>query len=77
MTGLGKPNRTKLGRYLDNKGISATWLAQKSGITRNTINKLVNKQKNYEPNLATIKKLMKAINSEIDGKKKPSDFFDI
>lgn len=77
MSGLGKPNRTKLGRFLDSKGISATWLAQKTGVTRNTINKLVNKQKSYEPNLATIKKVMRVINKEVDKKKKVNDFFDV
>lgn len=74
---VGKPYRTKLGKYLDNKGISATWLAKKSGVNRNTINSLLNKKDNYSPNLSTIKKVMKVINHELDKGKKSSDFFDI
>ncbi|MGG0476066.1 helix-turn-helix transcriptional regulator [Priestia aryabhattai] len=73
----GKPYRTKLGKFLDSKGISATWLSKKAGVNRNTINKLLNKQEEYSPNLSTVKKVMKVINMEIDKKKKSQDFFDI
>lgn len=75
--GLGKPYKTKLGKFLETKGISVTWLAKKSGLNRNTINKLVNENKGYSPKLTTIKKVMKVINNEIDKSKKPHDFFDI
>ncbi len=75
--GLGKPYKTKLGKYLESKGISVTWLARKTGLNRNTINKLVNESKDYSPKLVTIKKVMKVINTEIDKNKRIHDFFDI
>lgn len=74
--GLGKPYKTKLGRFLEKRGITATWLAKRSGLNRNTVNKLLNDTEDYSPKVSTIKKVMKAIR-EIDPNAKSSDFFDI
>lgn len=70
----GKP-RTKIGKFLDSKGISQEWLATKTNISRNTISKICS-DKEYEPRVGTIKRIMKAI-SEIDSSKKADDFFDL
>lgn len=75
--GLGKPYKTKLGKFLEKKGITTTWLVKQTGLNRNTIHKMVNESEGYSPKLVTIKKIMKVINKEIDKNKKASDFFDI
>ena len=74
MFGLGK-KRTKLGKWLDKKGISQEWVSKKSGVSRDTISDLAN-DKDRLPTTRTIKKIMKAIR-EIEPKAKSSDFFDI
>jgi predicted transcriptional regulator len=51
------------------------WLVRKTKIGRNTISKIAS-DKDYEPKLSTIKRIMKAIN-EVDPNAKSSDFFDI
>jgi DNA-binding XRE family transcriptional regulator len=71
---FGKP-RSKLGRWLDSRGISQEWLASKTDISRNTISKITS-DKYYSPRLTTIQKIMKAIR-EVDASAKTEDFFDI
>lgn len=75
MFGLGK-KRSKLGKWLDKRGISQTWLAKSSGVNRNTINALAAGDNEREPNTRTIKKIVKAL-KEIDPNVKSNDFFDI
>jgi len=70
----GKP-RSKVGRWLDNRGITQEWLSTKTKISRNTISKIAS-DKDYSPTLATIKKIMKAI-KEVDPNAKSEDFFDM
>ncbi|AZV45189.1 hypothetical protein BAOM_4610 [Peribacillus asahii] len=70
----GKP-RSKVGRWLDNRGITQEWLATKTKISRNTISKIAS-DKDYSPTLATIKKIMKAIR-EVDPNARSEDFFDV
>lgn len=70
----GKP-RSKVGKWLDRRGISQEWLASKTSISRNTISKIAS-DKDYEPSLATVKKIIKAIQS-VDPRAKADDFFDI
>lgn len=70
----GKP-RTKVGKWLDKRGISQEWLVGKTKISRNTISKIASDQ-NYSPTLPTIKKIIKAIR-EVDPAAKSDDFFDI
>lgn len=74
MFGFGKP-RSKLGKWLDSRGISQEWLATKTKISRNTISKIAS-DKDYSPTLATVKKIMKAIR-EVDKGANSSDFFDV
>jgi predicted transcriptional regulator len=70
----GKP-RTKIGKWLDNRGITQEWLVRKTKISRTTISKIAS-DKDYSPTLPTIKKIMKVI-KEVDPKAKSDDFFDI
>ncbi|PCH30143.1 helix-turn-helix transcriptional regulator [Campylobacter sp. 1] len=70
----GKP-RTKLGKWLDARGITQEWLVRKTKIHRGTISKIAS-DKDYSPTLPTIKKLMKAIR-EVDPSAKADDFFDM
>jgi transcriptional regulator with XRE-family HTH domain len=70
----GKP-RSRVGRFLDSRGISQEWLVSKTKISRNTISKIAS-DKNYSPTLATVKKVMKAIR-EVDPNARSEDFFDL
>lgn len=74
MTGLGKP-RTKLGEWLDSKGIKQEWLIKKSGVGKNTITMLCNDEE-YEPKLSTMQKVIRAL-KDIDPKVNGSKFWDI
>lgn len=69
----GKP-RSKLGRWLDNRGISQEWLVKKSKVSRNTISELCADKR--DPTMVTVKKIMKAIR-EVDPGARSEDFFDI
>lgn len=69
----GKP-RSKLGKWLDARGISQEWLVSKSKVSRNTISELAAGKR--EPTLVTVKKIMKAIR-EVDPNARPDDFFDL
>jgi len=73
--GLGK-KRSKLGKWLDNRGISQSWLANKAGVSRNTINDLAAGDIDRAPTTRTISKIVKAL-KEIDPSAKPDDFFDL
>ncbi|MBT2714711.1 helix-turn-helix transcriptional regulator [Bacillus sp. ISL-57] len=68
----GKP-RSKLGEWLDSRGISQEWLSVKTKISRNTISKLAS-DKDYSPTLTTIKKIMNALR-EVDPTLRSDDFF--
>jgi transcriptional regulator with XRE-family HTH domain len=70
----GKP-RSKVGKWLDSRGISQEWLAGKTKISRNTISKIAS-DKDYSPTMATIRKIMKAIR-EVDPGARSDDFFDM
>lgn len=70
----GKP-RSKLGKWLDKRGITQEWLSTKTKIHRGTISKIAS-DKDYSPTLPTIKKIMKVIR-EVDPAAKTDDFFDI
>jgi predicted transcriptional regulator len=69
----GKP-RSKLGRWLDERGISQEWLINKSKVSRTTVSELASGKR--QPTLVTVKKLMKAIR-EVDPGAKADDFFDM
>jgi len=70
----GKP-RTRLGKWLDARGITQEWLSTKTKIHRGTISKIAS-DKDYSPTLPTIKKIMNAIR-EVDPGARPDDFFDM
>jgi transcriptional regulator with XRE-family HTH domain len=70
----GKP-RTRVGKWLDARGITQEWLVSKTRVSRTTISKIAS-DKDYSPTLPTIKKIMKAIR-EVDPNAKPTDFFDM
>lgn len=69
----GKP-RSKLGKWLDKRGISQEWLVKNSKVSRNTISELAAGKRN--PTVPTVKKIMKAI-KEVDPHAKVDDFFDM
>ncbi|MEK4973680.1 helix-turn-helix transcriptional regulator [Niallia sp. FSL R7-0648] len=57
--GLGK-KRSKLGKYLDSNSITQQEIAEESGVSKSTISRLCDPA-NYEPSLATAKKIIKAL----------------
>lgn len=75
MFGLGK-KRSKLGKWLDSKGISQQWLVNNSGVGRTTVSDLCSGENEHTPNMSTLKKIMKAL-KKIDSNVNSSDFFDI
>lgn len=70
----GKP-RSKVGKWLDAKGITQEWLSKKTKINRNTISRIAS-DKDYSPSLVTIKKVMSAIR-QVDPSARSEDFFDL
>lgn len=72
--GTGKP-RTKLGKWLDKRGISQTWLKEKTGLNKSTIGEL-SSDKDRSPTYQTMKKIIKALR-EIDPNVKSDDFWDM
>jgi transcriptional regulator with XRE-family HTH domain len=74
MWGLGK-KRTRLGKWLDEKGYSQEDLINASGVSRNTISKLCSDPE-YDPSTGTMRKILKAIR-EIEPGKNASYFWDI
>ncbi|MFC0561459.1 helix-turn-helix domain-containing protein [Halalkalibacter alkalisediminis] len=74
MFGLGK-QRTKLGKWLDKRGITQAWLMEKTGLNKNTIGDLTN-DKERSPTQKTMKKILKAIR-EIDPSVKSDEFWDM
>lgn len=74
--GLGKPGRSRLGKFLDKRGISQEWLVNKSGVSRNTISRLANDTNEYEPSVGTIRKIINALR-EVDPGVSSKDFFDL
>lgn len=75
MFGLGK-KRSKLGKWLDRRGITQTWLAKKSGVNRNTINDLTAGDNDRAPTARTMSKILKALR-EVDPGVKSDDFWSL
>ncbi|MBX6361679.1 MAG: helix-turn-helix domain-containing protein [Acidobacterium ailaaui] len=67
--------RSKLGKFLDDWGISQEWLIKQSGLGRTTISRLCT-DKDYDPTLSTVRKLMRALR-KVDRSVKIDDFFNI
>jgi transcriptional regulator with XRE-family HTH domain len=57
--GLGK-RRSRLGTWLDHRGITQQWLANKAGVGRNTISDLVSGD-DRAPNARTMQKILNAL----------------
>lgn len=57
--GLGKP-RTKLGKWLDVRGIKQEWLIKQSGLGRNTITWACG-DPDYVPSGSTMRKILEAL----------------
>jgi putative transcriptional regulator len=71
--GIGK-DRSKLGRYIDQHGISQKEL-EKSGVSRATISRLCSND-DHQPNMSTARKIidyLKRFDKRVDYK----DFFDM
>ncbi|RDZ18756.1 transcriptional regulator [Priestia megaterium] len=75
MFGLGK-KRSKLGKWLDQRGISQQWLANTSKVSRSTISDLCQKNVEHAPTQRTMTKILKALR-RVDPNLKADDFFDI
>lgn len=71
---LGKP-RTKLGLWLDKRGIKQEWLIKHTKLGRNTITWACGDHE-YMPTSRTMQKILDAIRT-VDPTAKVSDFWDI
>lgn len=74
MWGTGKP-RSKLGKWLDQRGLEQNDLIEESKVSKNTISKACN-EKDYVPSPGVMKKILNAIR-KIDPTAKMSDFWDM
>ena len=72
--GLGK-RRTKLGEWMDNRGIKQEWLRNKMDSNKNTVTSLCNNPE-YMPNLKTIQSIIKALR-EVDPSVRADRFWDL
>jgi predicted transcriptional regulator len=71
--GIGK-DRSRLGRYLDQHGISQKEL-EKSGVSRATISRLCSSDE-HQPTISTAKKIINFL-KKIDKSVDYNDFFDM
>ena len=71
--GVGK-DRSKLGRYIDQHGISQKVL-EKSGVSRATVSRLCSND-NHQPSLSTAKKIINFL-KRFDKNVDYNDFFDM
>lgn len=74
MWGIGK-QRSKLGKWMDKKGLDQQDLAEAAKVSKNTVSKACS-EKDYIPRQDVMKKLLKAIR-EIDKSAKMNDFWDM
>lgn len=72
--GLGK-KRSKLGRWLDQHGISQVEFSKLSGVSRPTITRLCGDDE-HQPNMRTAKKIIDTIR-KLDSSVNPNNFFDM
>ncbi|QQE75743.1 helix-turn-helix transcriptional regulator [Brevibacillus composti] len=72
MFGLGK-KRSKLGKWLDHRGITQQKLSKDSGVNNNTISRLATDDE-YLPTMRTAQRILKAIR-KIDPDVKQDDFW--
>jgi len=67
--------KSKLGKYLMNKGYNQTEIVKVTKMDRKTVSKIYN-DSNYIPSGTTIKKIMNVL-KKIDPKLKVEDFFNL
>ncbi len=72
--GIGK-ERSKFGRWLDERGISQQWVVEKSGVGRTTVSILASKE-DYSVSLRTMRKIVGALRN-VDSTVEVTDIFDI
>jgi predicted transcriptional regulator len=74
MFGLGK-ERTKLGKWLDQRGMKQDWLANKSKLGNTTISNACG-DKEYIPSGKTMQKIIRAL-KEVDPSARADKFWDV
>ncbi|HWO98762.1 MAG TPA: helix-turn-helix transcriptional regulator [Bacillus sp. (in: firmicutes)] len=72
---LGK-KRSKLGEWLDKRGISQQWLSKSSKVSRTTVSDLCKGESEHAPTQSTMKKILKALRN-VDPNVKADDFWDM
>lgn len=73
MTGLGKP-RSKLGKWLDKRGLKQNWLMTETGLNKNTISKIC--LDDSPPKVETMRVVLNVLR-KIDHNLQVNDFWDI
>lgn len=68
-----RKQRTSLGRWIDNRGITQDWLVGKTGLNKSSISDLCNDE-DYVPRNATRTKIIKALR-QVDPNVSASDFW--
>lgn len=74
MTGLGKP-RSKLGEWMDSRGIKQEWLIKKGGLSKGTVTSACSNPK-YIPTGTIMQKILKALR-EVDPSVRAEQFWDL
>jgi hypothetical protein len=74
MFGIGK-RRSKLGKWLDQRGMTQEWLRSRSRLTRNTISSACS-DPDYMPSGSTMQKILKALR-QVDPSVRADKFWDI
>ena len=74
MSGLGKP-RSKLGKWMDRRGIKQDWLIKTGGLSKGTVTSACNDE-SYIPSGTVMQKIIKALR-EVDPSVKATDFWEI
>lgn len=69
--GLGK-KRSKLGSWMDQNGISQVWLRKETGLSQETVRRLVNEDRGHHS--TTMKKVLAALRKK-DPNLKQEDFW--
>lgn len=72
MFGLGK-NRSRLGKWLDKRGLTQRWLAKEAKISDDTATRVTSSDE-YNPTLNTMKKILQTLR-KVDPNVKQDDFW--
>lgn len=72
MFGLGK-KRSKLGKWLDQRGVTQQWLSRESSVNNKTVSYMASDD-NYLPTMKTAKKILSALR-KVDPTVKQDDFW--